>query len=152
MGLTKASIQTANLVFPQPSCSLCLTAPFILPRVVLFACTVCLHVCGCDEGLHELHHVFPWVCMWLLAPLQAHWRFRSHQDVPTGPSLGRVPGLSPACVLAECFSDYTPHLVSRLVQERFSSYLGFTPPSPWLPPPWSCILAQWGQGLYEAPA
>lgn len=48
------------------------------------------------------------VCVLLLAPLQAHWRLSSHQDVPTGPSLGRVPGLSPACVLAEC-CQIIPH-------------------------------------------
>lgn len=45
---------------------------------------------------------------WFLAALQAHWRLSSHQDVPTGPSLGRVPALSPACVLAEC-CQIIPH-------------------------------------------
>lgn len=50
--------------------------------------TSCANLCVCVS-----------VCF--LAMLQAHWRISSHQDIPTGPGLGRVPGLSPACVLAE---------------------------------------------------
>lgn len=65
------------------------------------------------ERLHKLYQaclISPCTpaCMWFLALLQAHWRLSSHQDVPAGPRLGRVPGLSAACVLAEC-CQIIPH-------------------------------------------
>lgn len=75
---------------------------------------LCVCICvGVYERLHKLYQaclISPCsrVCMWFLALLQAHWRLSSHQDVPAGPRLGRVPGLSAACVLAEC-CQIIPH-------------------------------------------
>lgn len=89
---------------------------FRLYPCVSFVSTHVLCVCICVgvyERLHKLHQaclISPCtrVCMWFLALLQAHWRLSSHQDVPPGPRLGRVPGLSAACVLAEC-CQIIPH-------------------------------------------
>lgn len=67
----------------------------------------------CKSRLHKLYCACVsllciQVCIWLLVQLQAYLRLSSHQDVPTGPSLGSVPGLSTACVLAEC-CQIIPH-------------------------------------------
>lgn len=91
--------------------SLSLCSVRLLP-CVSFVPTHVLCVCIC-VGLHKLYQaclISPCsrVCMWFLALLQAHWRLSSHQDVPAGPRLGRVPGLSAACVLAEC-CQIIPH-------------------------------------------
>lgn len=64
---------------------------------------------------------------WFLAALQAHWRLSSHQDVPTGPGLGRVPALSPAC------SQIIPHtwkVAWRRSHPPSSSHCCFSIPNP----------------------
>lgn len=150
--LPKPSIQIVAL-YP-PSCFLCLVAPFTAPSprkvcllLLLFKCTVRLHLCGCVwETAHALPRmcdftmhpsvwvcVCVWLCVWFLALLQAHWKLSSHQDVPTGPSLGRVPGLSPACVLAEC-CQIIPHTWKAAWRWSYPPFtLNLPLPSPTLP-------------------
>lgn len=108
-----------NYIHRTSSCTHTHSTPgslFRLQPCVSFVSTHVLRVCICVgvyERLHKLYQaclISPWtrVCAWFLALLQAHWRLSSHQDVPAGPRLGRVPGLSAACVLAEC-CQIIPH-------------------------------------------
>lgn len=147
---TNLALQTfhsvCSLVFPHAVFVLLLhSSPLMC--CCLHAPCVCICV-GVYERLHKLYHacvtlLCVQVCMWFLALLQAHWRLSSHQDVPTGPSLGRVPGLSPACVLAEC---------RQIIRHTWKvawrwSYPPFTP-NPCLPQP---SLSSWPKRPEIAP-
>lgn len=156
---SKPSIQTAVLYFLMLSLSYgSVHPPTTTPLVcgVVVVVVVCMHgasasvwVCV-SERPRKLQHacvtllciqacMCVFVCVWVRVCGSWHGsrpigRLSSHQDVPTGPSLGRVPGLSPACVLAEC-CQIIPHtwkLAWRWSYPPFTLNLPLSPP-PTLP-------------------
>ena len=159
------------------SCFLCLMAPFNPPPpppmcVVVVACmhgaSASVWMCVCERP-KKLHHacvtllcirVCACVCVCACMHACGSWhgsrsigRLSSHQDVPTGPSLGRVPGLSPACVLAEC-CQIIPHtwkLAWRWSYPPFTLNLPLSPP-PTLPEAPPRLLDRRGQRSAELPA